>query len=95
MPSNGEGPEIIEIPARIYPGMFEGEFQVSVEIQGEEINLMVSPDSVKFATPPNENGVEGTLLAEVVQRTPGDEVLIHLPGEVQGASNRIQYAAAS
>ena len=94
MPSNGEGPEIIEIPAVIYPGMFEGELQVSVKIEGEEINLMVSPDSVKLTTSPNDKGVEGTLLAQVVQRT-ADEVLIHLPGEVQGASNRIQYAVAS
>jgi hypothetical protein len=92
MPSNG-GPGIIRIPATIYPGMFEGEVQVTVEIAGKKINLIVSTDSVEMQDLPSETGGKGLLLAEIVQKV-GDRLLIDLPGEVQGASNR-QYAAAS
>ena len=94
MPTNG-GPGIIKIPAKIYPGMFEGEVQVTVEIGGEEINLIVSVD---FVDMPEENltddGVAGELHIEIVEKIPSG-YLVHLPGEVQGASNRAEYAPAT
>jgi hypothetical protein len=93
MPTNG-GPGIIKIPATIYPGMFEGEVQVTVQIAGESINLIVSTDSVEMEHAPSDSGTRGQLRAEIVQRI-DDGFLIHLPGEVQGASNRMQYAIAS
>ncbi len=92
MPSNGD-PEVHEISATVYPGMFEGELQVSVKINDEEINLIVSTDFVTFTEPLSDEGVKGTLRAEVVEKT-DEGILISLPGEVQGASNRV-YAAAS
>lgn len=93
MPANG-GPGIIEIPATIYPGMFEGEVQVTVNIGGEAINLIVSTDLVVPTTAElNDEGVQGQLKVEIVQRIE-EGFLIHLPGEVQGASNRVEYAVA-
>ena len=83
---------IIDLPATIYPGMFEGEVQVTVKINGDEINLIVSMDSVEITEEPSDKGLEGTLLAEIVNKT-DKGYLIHLPGEVQGASNRIEYVA--
>jgi len=91
MPTNG-GPGIIRIPATIYPGMFEGEVHVTVEVNGEEINLIVSTDSVEMSESPSDQGVEGVLFAEIVDRTE-DGFLIDLPGEVQGVSSRMKYAA--
>ena len=83
---------IIDIPATIYPGMFEGEFQVNVKINGDDINLIVSTDSVEISEEPTIAGLEGKLLAEVIKKTE-EGFLIHLPGEVQGASNRMEYVA--
>jgi hypothetical protein len=93
MPTNG-GPGIIKIPATIYPGMFDGEVQVTVQIGDESINLIVSTDSVDMEHPPSENGTKGQLRAEIVQKLEGG-FLIDLPGEVQGVSNRLQYGFAS
>lgn len=86
------GTGIIDLPATIYPGMFEGEYQVTVQINGDKINLIVSVDSVEINEKPSDEGLEGTLLAEVIKKT-DEGYLIHLPGEVQGASNRIEYVA--
>lgn len=90
MGSNG-GPGIIKFSATIYPGMFEGEVQVTVKINNEEINLIVSTDSVEMSEAPTDDGVQGLLRAEIVERTK-DGLLIDLPGEVQGVSSRIQFA---
>ena len=90
MAANG-GPGIIKFHATIYPGMFEGEVQVTVKIDDEEINLIVSTDSVEISEAPTDDGVQGLLRAEIVERNE-DGLLIDLPGEVQGASSRIQRA---
>lgn len=85
----------VEIPAKIYPGMFRGEVQATIHIGGQEINLIVPDDVVKF--PEQEltaGGVDGVLIADIVRRTP-DGYLVNLPGEVQGATNRVEYAATT
>ena len=92
MPANG-GPAIIKIPARIYPGMFEREVQVTVKIDGEEINLIVPTDSVEMPEAASDEGTKGLLRVEIVQKT-SDGFLVDLPGEVQGASSRIEYVMA-
>ena len=91
MLSNG-GPGIVKIPATIYRGMFDREVQVTVEIGQKQINLIVSIDSVEISEPPNDEGVKGILCAEIVEKT-GDELLIDLPGEVQGVSSRMTYTS--
>jgi hypothetical protein len=91
MSSNG-GPGIVRIPATIYKGMFDREVQVTVKIDQERINLIVPIDSVEMSEPPNDEGVEGVLCAEIVEKTK-DGLLIDLPGEVQGVSSRVTYTS--
>jgi len=91
MSSNG-GPGIVKIPAMIYRGMFDREVQVTVEIGREQINLIVSVDSVEISEPPNDQGIKGVLCAEIVEKT-RDGLLIDLPGEVQGVSSRVTYTS--
>jgi hypothetical protein len=93
MASNYEAGKL-EIPARIYPGMFRGEVQATVRIGEQEINLIVPDDSVKYSSKDLTNdGVDGIIFADIVSATP-DGYLVNLPGEVQGATNRIEYATA-
>lgn len=89
MPSNG-GAAIIRIPARVYPGMFKGEVQISISVNDREINLIVSEDFVEFDKVSSE-GAPGVLIADVVSKT-DEGILVHLPGEVQGATNRVELS---
>lgn len=85
-------PSTVRIPARIFPGMFRGELQVTVHVGGEEINLMVSEDFVEFDKDRlSAEGVDGVLIVDIVKSTP-EGYLVHLPGEVQGATNRVEYS---
>jgi hypothetical protein len=94
MPANG-GPAIIKIPATVYPGMFRGEVQVSIRIEDREINLMVSEDFVEFNESELSNeGVPGILIADIVSKT-DEGYLVHLPGEAQGATNRVEWARST
>ena len=91
MPPNG-GPAKIDIPATVYPGMFKGEVQVSVNIGDQEINIIVSEDDAKYDhSVLSDKGIPGILIADIVSKT-DDGFLVHLPGEVQGATNRVELA---
>jgi hypothetical protein len=90
MPPNG-GPATIDIPATVYPGMFKGEVQVTIKIGSEEINLMVSEDFVEVESELTTDGVPGTLIVDIVSKTE-EGYLVHLPGEVHGVTNRVEYA---
>jgi hypothetical protein len=59
------GSSHVRIPAKVYPGVFPGEFQ--------------------------SNGVDGYLRVDVVG-TENDQVLVALPGEVQGATSRLEVS---
>lgn len=81
----------VEIPARIYPGIFPGEVQATVVINNQDIHLIVSSESVRHEQEIVTKGIDGVLIAEIVSKT-NDGYLINLPGEVQGATNRVEYA---
>jgi hypothetical protein len=91
MASNNElNTEVLEIPATVYPGMFEREFQVAIKIRGREIIVIVSGDDVIFAEArPSETGSKGRLRVFLVD---ADErgFLIDLPGEPLGISRRFR-----
>ena len=47
MASNGDlNTEVLEIPAKVYPGMFEREFQATITVHGLEITVIVSGDDI-------------------------------------------------
>ena len=78
----------IVIPVTVYPGVFDREFQVAFEAEGKDVVITVSDDFVVFSTPPTDQGVDGYLKVDIVDRT-DDKFILALPGEVQGASSRI------
>lgn len=81
------GGETVRVPATIFPGVFDREYQATVSLSGRTINVTVSEDFVEFKESPDENGVSGFLKVNVVDIT-GETVIVALPGEVQGATSR-------
>jgi hypothetical protein len=77
-----------KMPATVYSGVFDREYQVTVKLEDREINLTVSDDFVEFTAPPTDEGVAGFLKVDIVARD-GDKFVIALPGEVQGAVSRV------
>ena len=91
MASNRElDTEVLEIPATVYPGMFDREFQAAVKIRGREIIVIVSGDDVIFAEArPSETGSKGRLRVFLV--TADDKgFLLDLPGEPLGTTRRFR-----
>lgn len=80
--------QVVKIPATIYSGVFDREYQVALTIEGKDVILTVSEDFVDFDAQPTDEGVEGFLKVDIVERD-GDKFTIALPGEVQGASSRV------
>jgi len=93
MPSNGElSTEVLEIPAKVYPGMFDRELQATVVIRGRAINLIVSGDDVVLGDePPSEAGASGKIRVFLVDAD-AEGLLIDLPGEPLGTSRRIRIS---
>lgn len=90
MRSNGElDTGTFEIPAKVYPGMFEREYQVTIQILGREITVIVSSDDIELKAKPVEQGVEGKLKVALVAADEAS-VLIDLPGEPLGTSRRFK-----
>jgi hypothetical protein len=91
MASNNElDTGMLEIPATVYPGMFDREFQVAVNIRGREIIVIVSGDDVTLdEARPSETGSKGRLRVFLVT---ADErgFLLDLPGEPLGATRRFR-----
>lgn len=89
--ANGElHTEHLEVPARVYPGMFDREVQATVVIEGHEITVIASPDDVVLEDgAPSENGTKARLRVAVVQADQ-NSLLIDLPGEPLGASRRFR-----
>lgn len=81
----------VKIPATIYPGVFDREYQVMIKLEGKEINLTVSEDFAEFDQTPTDDGVPGYLKVDIVEML-DDKVVIALPGEVQGATSRATAA---
>lgn len=86
MKPNGD-PEM-KMPVTVYPGVFEGEYQVTITTDRGEIHLNVSNDFVEVDEVPTENGVEGRLKVDIVRKQNEDRFIVALPGEVQGAPSR-------
>lgn len=85
---------VLEIPATVYPGMFDREFQVSVKIGGQEITVIVSGDHVIWAgAAPSEAGSKGKLKVFLVTADK-DRFLFDLPGEPLGAARRFRVPRA-
>jgi len=80
--------EAHRLPAEIYPGVFPGEYQVTVNIGGKEIHLNVGEGFVEVDKEPTEAGVDGFLRVQLLEE--GGNFLVALPGEVQGESSRVQ-----
>ena len=95
MASNRElDTEVLEIPATVYPGMFDREFQAAVNIHGREIVVIVSGDDVILAEArPSETGSKGKLRVFVVIAD-DKSVLFDLPGEPLGFSRRFRVLSA-
>jgi hypothetical protein len=86
--------EVIEVPAKVYPGTFERELQATVNIQGQEVTVIVSSgDVVIEETPPPESGILGKLNVLLVG---ADEqsVVVDLPGEPLGTYRRFRIPRA-
>ncbi len=77
----------VKIPATVYPGVFDREYQVAIDLEGKEVYLLVSEDFVTFDETPTEAGVPGFLKVDVVELS-ADKAVIALPGEVQGGTSR-------
>ena len=81
--------QAVKIPAQIYPGMFDGEFQVTLDLPGHgKINLNVPSLYVEPSATPTSVGVAGYLRVDIVGAT-GDSFVIALPGDVEGAPSRV------
>jgi len=81
---------VLEIPATVYPGMFDREFQAAVKIGGREIIVIVSGDDLILAeVAPSETGSKGKLRVFLV--TADDRgFLLDLPGEALGTTRRFR-----
>ena len=79
----------VKIKAKVYPGVFDGEYQVTLHVSGKDININVSDDFVEVSSIPTPEGVDGFLKVDIVGKTEDDRFVIALPGEVQGAPNRV------
>ena len=91
MPANG-GPGTVKMRAVISLGIFSGEFQVTVQLgEDREIHLNVSEDFVEVPEPPTADGVNGFLKVDIIEKE-GSQFLVALPGEVQGAPNRVKLS---
>ena len=95
MTPNGElTPQWLEIPAKIYPGMFERELQATIEISGKEVTVIVSRDDVvleKTVSPVlPDTGVPGKLLVSLLDEDDETGLLISLPGEPLGFNRRFR-----
>ena len=90
MASNGDlNTEVLEIPAKVYPGMFEREFQATITVHGLEITVIVSGDDIILDRSPSEAGVAGKLKVFLVDAD-DKGLLIDLPGEPLGATRRFR-----
>lgn len=78
-----------KLPARIYPGVFPGEYQVTIRTAGKEIDINVGKAFVEFTTEPTEEGTDGFLKVQIIKAENGT-YLVALPGEVQGESSRVE-----
>ncbi len=73
----------VEIPCRVFTGMFPGEVQVEILPPGQEpIYLFTSDRSTSTGGSITPTGVTGTLFARMVGES-DDEVIVDLPGEAR------------
>ncbi len=94
MTSNGDlNTKVLEIPAKVYPGMFEREFQATITVHGLAITVIVSTDDVIFEGTPSEAGVNGKLKVFLVD-SDDRGLLIDLPGEPLGTTRRFRIPSA-
>lgn len=94
MTSNPElNTEVLEVPATVYPGMFERELQATLKIQGQEVTVLVSPSDVIVERVPSDAGIRGKLKIFLVG---ADErsIVIDLPGEPLGTYRRFRIPKA-
>lgn len=85
-PTNAES---VKIDATVYPGVFDGEYQVTVNVAGKDININVSEEFVEVGLTPTPEGVQGFLKVNIVGKTDAGMFVLALPGEVQGAPSRV------
>ncbi len=85
------GTRSMKIAASVYPGMFKGEYQVTISAEGREVHLNVSEDFVQVSGQPSEKGLPGFLMVDIVGDAGGD-YLVALPGEPQGTPSRVTLA---
>ncbi len=94
MASNGDlNTKVLEIPAKVYPGMFDREFQATITVHGLAITVFVSSDDVTFEGTPSEAGVTGKLKVFLVD-SDDRGLLIDLPGEPLGTTRRLRIPSA-
>ncbi|MFQ5879787.1 MAG: hypothetical protein ACE5IZ_06425 [Dehalococcoidia bacterium] len=81
----------VNVPCTIYPGFFDGEYQVTLEIPRlGRVGLFVSASLVdtKGKTPTAE-GVPGTISVDLVAAE-GDRIILELPGDTVQVGPRVQ-----
>lgn len=83
------GKSTVAVPAKVFPGAFDSEYQVTVIVDQREINLNVGEDFVIVEGEPSESGTDGMLRVHIVGQE-GDAFLVALPGEVDGLPSRIR-----
>ena len=93
MRPNGD-PVMVTIRVRVYPGIFDGENQVTISTDRGEIHLNVSSDFVEVRETPTKSGVMGHLKVNVVKEN-GGQYIVALPGEVQGTFARVAVPKGS
>lgn len=90
MPNGELSTESLEIPATVFPGMFEREFQATIIYRGRPITVIVSPDDVVLeGAIPSDAGSAGRLRVYLVDAD-DKGLLIDLPGEPLGWSRRLR-----
>ena len=90
MPNGELNTKLLEIPATVYPGMFDRELQATINFLGRKITTIVSHDDVVLdKIPPPETGLVGMLKVYLVD-TDDKGLLIDLPGEPLGAMRRFR-----
>lgn len=96
MPGNGQSLGIAKVtmPCKVYPGMFDREYQVMLEIPGlGKVALFASASLIDTkGETPTPGGVAGMISVDVVAAE-GDQIILELPGDTIQFGPRVQVPA--
>ena len=96
LPGNGQslGVAAVDIPCRVYPGMFDREYQVTVELPGHGKLVTFAPKGYVKIPGGGEvgpEGADGSVLAAIVEDIEGaDDLVVQLPGDAMPSGSRVR-----